>query len=160
VKHFPGHGRVSIDSHEALPTLDVDTETWWEIDALPFRVAVEAGVPMVMLGHLVLPAWDDLPASLSSAAVNVLRDDLGFAGVIVSDDLGMGALSAWDLSEIIDLAIAAGNDLLLFVVMAASPDELIDHLVQSIDAGNIPIERVQASVSRILAMQFDAARQG
>ena len=64
-------------------------------DALPFRVAVEAGVPMVMLGHLVVPAWDELPASLSPAAVRVLRDDLGFSGVIVSDDLGMGALSAW-----------------------------------------------------------------
>jgi beta-N-acetylhexosaminidase len=160
VKHFPGHGRVSVDSHEALPTLDVDTETWWETDALPFRVAVEAGVPMVMLGHLVLPAWGDLPASLSPAAVNVLREDLGFEGVIVSDDLGMGALSTWDSNQIIDLAVAAGNDLLLFVVTAATPEEMIDHLVQSVDEGNVPIARVQASVTRILAMQFGPARQG
>ncbi|HKG28668.1 MAG TPA: glycoside hydrolase family 3 N-terminal domain-containing protein, partial [Thermomicrobiales bacterium] len=62
VKHFPGHGRVSVDSHEALPVLDVDPATWWEEDALPFRVAVEAAVPMVMLGHLAVPSWDELPA--------------------------------------------------------------------------------------------------
>jgi beta-N-acetylhexosaminidase len=55
VKHFPGHGRVTIDSHEALPVLDVDDTTWWEEDALPFRSAIEAGVPMVMLGHLAVP---------------------------------------------------------------------------------------------------------
>ena len=95
VKHFPGHGRVSVDSHEALPVLDVDAATWWEEDALPFRVAVEAGVPMVMLGHLAVPSWDELPASLSPEAVRVLREDLGFTGVIVSDDLGMGALATW-----------------------------------------------------------------
>ncbi|MBW3634218.1 MAG: glycoside hydrolase family 3 protein, partial [Chloroflexi bacterium] len=94
VKHFPGHGRVSVDSHEALPVLDVDATTWWEEDALPFRVAVEAGVPMVMLGHLSVPSWDELPASLSPEAVGVLREDLGFTGVVVSDDLGMGALAS------------------------------------------------------------------
>jgi beta-N-acetylhexosaminidase len=153
VKHFPGHGRVSVDSHEALPTLDVDAQTWWEMDALPFRVAVEAGVPMVMLGHLVLPAWGDLPASLSPAAVNVLRDELGFTGIIVTDDLGMGALSAWDSTEIIDLAISAGSDLLLFVVTAAPPEEMVDHLTQSVEADGASAERVQASVTRLLAMQ-------
>lgn len=157
VKHFPGHGRVSVDSHEALPVLDVDPETWWEMDALPFRVAVEAGVPLVMLGHLVLPAWGELPASLSSTAVDVLRNDLGFSGVIVSDDLGMGALSAWEANEIVDLAIAAGTDLLLFVVTSAAPEELIDHVAQRVDEGAIPAQRIQSSLRRLLAMQFGLA---
>jgi beta-N-acetylhexosaminidase len=160
VKHYPGHGRVSVDSHEALPTLDVDTETWWQEDALPFRVAVEANVPMVMLGHLVLPAWGDLPASLSPTAVDVLRQDLGFSGVIVSDDLGMGALSAWDSSEVMDMAVAAGVDLLLFVVTAASPEELVDHLTTMVEEGKTSAARVQASATRLVTMQLGSSRQG
>src|SRR5215217_5642662 len=158
VKHFPGHGRVSIDSHEALPVLDVDAETWWEEDALPFRVAVEAGVPMVMLGHLAVPGWDELPASLSSEAVRVLREDLGFTGVIVSDDLGMGALATWTPFQIVDLAVAAGNDLLLFVVTDAEPAALVDHLAARVESGAVPPQRVTACVSRILRMQLGLNR--
>jgi beta-N-acetylhexosaminidase len=156
VKHFPGHGRVSVDSHEALPVLDVDAATWWEEDALPFRVAVEAGVPMVMLGHLSVPSWDELPASLSPVAVRVLREDLGFTGVVVSDDLGMGALASWTPFEIVDLAVAAGNDLLLFVVTSAEPEALVDHLVIRVERGEIPAEQVTASVGRLLRMQLGA----
>jgi beta-N-acetylhexosaminidase len=157
VKHFPGHGRVAADSHEALPVLDVDAATWWEEDALPFRVAVEAGVPIVMLGHLVMPIWDELPASLSPESVRVLREDLGFTGVIVSDDLGMGALAAWTPFQIIDLAVAAGDDLLLFVVTAAEPAALVDHLAAMIESGDVPAERVAASVGRLLGMQLGRA---
>ena len=158
VKHFPGHGRVSIDSHEALPVLDVDAETWWEEDALPFRVAVEAGVPMVMLGHLTVPSWDELPASLSPEAVRVLREDLEFTGVIVSDDLGMGALGTWTPFQVVDLASAAGIDLLLFVVPRVEPAALVDHLVARVESGDVPAERVAASVSRVLSMQLGEYR--
>lgn len=152
VKHFPGHGRVSVDSHEALPVLDVDAATWWEEDSLPFRVAVDAGVPMVMLGHLAVPSWDELPASLSPEAVRVLREDLGFEDVVVSDDLGMGALAAWTPFEIVDLAAAAGNDLFLFVVTNVEPEALVDHLASRVESGEIPTERVTASVGRLLRM--------
>jgi beta-N-acetylhexosaminidase len=158
VKHFPGHGRVSVDSHEALPVLDVDAATWWEEDALPFQVAVEAGVPIVMLGHLGVPTWDDLPASLSSESVRVLRQDLGFTGVVVSDDLGMGALATWDPFEIVDLAVAAGNDLLLFVVTDAELAALVDHLAARVESGEVPPERVTESVSRLLRMQLGIRR--
>jgi beta-N-acetylhexosaminidase len=154
VKHFPGHGRVAVDSHEALPVLDVDGAIWWEEDALPFRVAVETGVPMVMLGHLAVPGWDELPASLSPEIVRVLREDLGFMGVVVSDDLGMGALAAWTPFEIVDLTVAAGSDLLLFVITAVDPEALVDHLTSRIERDEIPIERVAASVARLLRMQI------
>jgi beta-N-acetylhexosaminidase len=152
VKHFPGHGRVAVDSHEALPVLDVDAATWWEDDALPFRVAIEAGVPLVMLGHLAVPSWGELPASLSPEAVRVLREDLGFTGVVVSDDLGMGALATWTPFEIVDLAVAAGNDLLLFVITSVAPAALVDHLATRIESGEIPPERLAASVGRLLRM--------
>jgi beta-N-acetylhexosaminidase len=151
-KHFPGHGAVAVDSHEALPVLDVDPARWWDTDALPFRAAVEAGVPMVMLGHLVLPAWDPLPASLSPAAVRVLREDLGFGGAIVSDDLGMGALAGWAPLEAVDLAIDAGVDLLLYVVLTAPLETLIDHVAARSERDAVVRQRIAASVERLLRL--------
>lgn len=153
-KHFPGHGRVVVDSHLALPVLDIDSQTWWTQDALPFRAAVDAGVPMVMLGHLNVPAWDALPASLSPVAVEILRSTLGFDGVVISDDLGMGALAAWAPLDVLDLAVDAGNDLLLFVILHAPPETMIDRLATRIEQGGIAPDRVRASVARLLNMQF------
>lgn len=158
-KHFPGHGRPSTDSHEALPTVDLDAATWKESDGLPFIAAIDAGVPMVMLGHLLYPQWDALPASISPAAVAMLRDELGFDGVIVSDDLGMGALSAWTGTEVVDLAVAAGMDMLLYAMPPQPPAELIDHLVARVESGEVPETRIDDSVRRLLAMKLgNAAR--
>jgi beta-N-acetylhexosaminidase len=156
VKHFPGHGRVSVDSHEALPVLDVDPAIWWQEDALPFRAAIDFGVPMVMLGHLAVPMWDDLPASLSPEAVRVLRQDLGFGGVVVSDDFGMGALAAWGPLEIVDLAVAAGIDLLLYVILQPEPETLVAHLAARIEANESIANQVRLSVARVLGMQIEA----
>lgn len=154
VKHFPGHGRVAVDSHQELPELAIDEPTWWDADALPFRVAVEMGVPMVMLGHLVVSMWDGLPATLSPAAVRVLRDALAFDGVIVTDDLLMGALQAWGPFEIVDLAVAAGVDLLLYVGLPDAPEALVDHLVGRVGQGLFPASRIDASLERLLRTQL------
>lgn len=156
VKHFPGHGRVSVDSHTALPVLDVDAQTWLAADALPFVAAIADDVPMVMLGHLEVPMWDGLPASLSPMAVGVLRRDLGFDGVIVTDDLFMGALNAWQPTEIVDMAMAAGDDLLLYVDLPDTPDALIDHVVTQVQDGTISEERIAQSARRVIAMQMAA----
>jgi beta-N-acetylhexosaminidase len=116
------------------------------------------GVPMVMLGHLAVPGWDELPASLSPESVRVLREELGFTGAIVSDDLGMGALATWTPIEIVDLAVAAGNDLLLFVVTNVEPEALVDHLAARVESGEVTAERVAASVGRLLRMQLAGRR--
>jgi beta-N-acetylhexosaminidase len=157
VKHFPGHGRVSVDSHQALPELDVDPDTWASADALPFAAAIADGVPMVMLGHLAVPMWDDLPASLSPIAVSVLRESLGFDGVIVTDDLYMGALSTWQPLEIIDMAIEAGVDLLLYVDVPDAPDVLVDHVVSRVAQGQISEDRILESARRIVTTQLAVA---
>lgn len=154
VKHFPGHGRVTLDSHEALPALEVDEETWWNADALPFRTAVDMGVPMVMLGHLIAPMWDELPATLSPVAVQVLREALAFDGVVVTDDLLMGALANWGALEIIDLAVAAGVDLLLYVGVPDAPEILVNHLTARVEQGDVAPERIGTSVERLLRMQL------
>jgi beta-N-acetylhexosaminidase len=148
-KHFPGHGRAVVDSHEALPTIDIATDEWLQTDAVPFQAAIQAGVPLVMLGHLHYVQWDELPTSLSPVATRMLRDTLGFAGGIVTDDLGMGALSAYEPTDVVDLALAAGVDQLLYVTPAVPVEDLIQHVVDRIDAGSIPESRLDESIARI-----------
>jgi beta-N-acetylhexosaminidase len=113
-KHFPGLGDTSVDSHQELPmALDPDPER--TTDLLPFRRAVAAGVPAIMTAHLHVPAWDGRPATLSSVALtDWLRRRLGFQGVIITDDLEMGAIAgAAAVPEAASQALTAGADLLL-----------------------------------------------
>jgi beta-N-acetylhexosaminidase len=113
-KHFPGLGDTGVDSHEVLPSAQSgDAER--TVDLLPFRRAVAAGVPMIMTAHLKVPEWDERPATLSAAALqDRLRGRLGFAGVIITDDLEMGAIAtSLPASQAAKEALTAGADLLL-----------------------------------------------
>ncbi len=113
-KHFPGLGDTSVDSHQVLPTVqDPDPER--TMDLVPFRRAVALGAPAIMTAHLQVPAWDSRPATLSSVALrDWLRQRLGYQGVIMTDDLEMGAIAgAAAVPEAAGQALAAGADLLL-----------------------------------------------
>jgi beta-N-acetylhexosaminidase len=150
-KHFPNHGPAVEDSHVARPIVDHDIETVLQSDLAPFRAAVEAGVPMVMTGHLVYPAVDpERPASLSPTAVGLLRDELGFDGVIVTDDLIMeGARRGGTTAEAALRAVEAGVDLL---IISGPPEEqaaAYDGIVAAVESGEIPRERIDTSVERI-----------
>lgn len=121
-KHFPGLGDTSVDSHQALPTVqDADPER--TRDLLPFRRVVELGVPVIMTAHLQVPAWDSHPATLSPVALqDWLRQRLGYQGVIITDDLEMGAIAgAAAVPDAACQALAAGADLLL----VCSPGEVV-----------------------------------
>lgn len=151
-KHFPNHGPATADSHRALPVVDHDMETIETYDLPPFRAAVEAGAPMVMSGHLLYPAVDaEMPASLSSLWMGVLRDDLGFDGVVVTDDLAMaGASGGGTPGRAAVQAVKAGADLL---VVSSPPEQqaaAYDAVVAAVESGEIPEERVRASVGRLL----------
>lgn len=113
-KHFPGHGATSIDSHLDLPRLSVDIETLARRELVPFERAIRAGVDSVLLGHLILPG-EEIPASLSEASIRgLLRRDMGFEGVVMTDAIEMGALRSYgEPLEIAARAFAAGNDLIL-----------------------------------------------
>ena len=113
-KHFPGHGDTAEDSHLALPVLDVDMPTLAARELVPFVAAIEAGTAAVMTSHVLVPALDPaLPATLSAPILGLLRDRLGFRGVIVSDALDMaGASAERGIPEAAVLSIAAGADLL------------------------------------------------
>ncbi len=136
-KHFPGQGAADGDAHEVLPTLDRDPGDLDRAELVPFRSALAAGAAAVMAGHVRVPAWDERhPASQSAAAVrDRLRGDLGFGGVVISDDLEMRAvLGRWPLDEQLDRACRATVDLFIVgssVEAAAAAWEALIHLQES-----------------------------
>ena len=153
-KHFPGHGRTKVDSHALVPEIDTPWETWLKTDALPFSAAIQQGVEMVMLGHLRYQRIDGRPMSISRAAVRALREDLGFERLIVTDDLGMGALAEYDPFDVIDLAIDAGVDILLYAKPPASWDVLIRHVEGQVRRGVLSRTDVNLRARRVVELKL------
>lgn len=114
-KHFPGHGDADVDSHHALPRLRHDLARLRAVELPPFRAAIEAGVASVMTAHVLLPALDaERPATLSPAVMRLLRGDLGFDGLVFSDDMDMRAVAdRWPARDAALAALRAGVDVLL-----------------------------------------------
>jgi beta-N-acetylhexosaminidase len=139
-KHFPGHGAVAADSHVALP---VDRREWPDIEAdlRPYRRLIANGLPAVMVAHVVFPAVDEKPASLSRRWIDgVLRGDLAFQGAIFADDLSMkGAAEFGDIATRSSLALAAGCDVLPVCNDRAATLELLD----SIRGNPDPVSRMR-----------------
>jgi beta-N-acetylhexosaminidase len=154
-KHFPNHGPVTADSHVGLPVVDHDLATVRSFDLVPFEAAVEAGVPMVMTGHLLYPAIDpEKPASLSRRATGMLREELGFDGVVITDDLAMaGAAGGEPPARAAVEAVRAGADLLLVSSPPQQQADTYDAVVAAVESGEIPREQVRASVQRVLRIK-------
>ncbi|WP_232291662.1 glycoside hydrolase family 3 protein [Frankia sp. QA3] len=156
-KHFPGHGSTSVDSHLDLPVVASSRERLDAVDLAPFRAAIAAGVPMVMMGHLLATALDGAsPASLSGEVVTtLLRRQLGFDGVIVTDALNMAAITKrYPPGEAAVRAVLAGNDLLL---MPPRLVEARDGLLAALRTGRIPASRVDDSARRVLHLKWRLA---
>ena len=150
-KHFPNHGVAVSDSHTGLPVVEHDLQTIESYDLPPFRAAVRAGVPMVMVGHLLYPAIDpDLPASLSPKAIGLLREGLGFDGVVVADDLAMaGASGGEPPAQAAVAAVKAGADLLVISSPPQQQADAYEAVVEAVERGEIPREQVENSFRRI-----------
>lgn len=151
LKHFPGHGDTRIDSHNSLPTIDRDRATLQAVDLAPFDVATSLEVPVsVMVGHLAVPALDSSgrPATISPLIIAVLRQDLGFDGLVVTDAMTMGALDGFgDSGELAVQALAAGIDMVLL------PGDLPvawDAVLQAVREGTLDVDRLDQAVERIL----------
>ena len=147
-KHFPGHGDTSSDSHLELPLLAHSRERLEAVELPPFRAAIAAGVAAVMTAHLQLPALDpERPATLSAAVLtDLLRSDLGFGGLVVTDALVMEAITAHHgAAEAAVLAFEAGADLIL---MPADAEAAIDGLEAALQEGRLTLERLEASLER------------
>jgi beta-N-acetylhexosaminidase len=151
-KHFPGHGGVGLDSHQALPVFNGSREELEQIHLQPFYGAQAAGVAAVMAGHIAVPAVDPsgLPATLSQPLVTgMLREQMHFRGLVITDDLEMRALDAWTPGEIAIRAIAAGCDMLLFCHSPARAEAARDEIVRAVANGNLDAARVADGLNRV-----------
>ena len=168
VKHFPGHGDTSVDSHVALPVVDKSLEELWQSELVPFNMTLnqedyfgaQAGpsAPAVMVAHILLSQVDpDYPSSLSQRVVTgLLREEMGFDGVVCTDDLTMGAVSnTYGMGEAAVLAVEAGCDLLLVCHGADNLTAARDALLEAADSGRISPERLDESVKRILSLKVE-----
>ncbi|WP_346533328.1 glycoside hydrolase family 3 protein [Micromonospora sp. DPT] len=157
-KHFPGHGDTATDSHTGLPVINHSRAEWDRIDAPPFRRAISAGVESIMTAHIVVPALDPSgdPATLSPTILTgVLRGELGFRGVIVTDALNMaGVRQKYGDERVPVLAIKAGADQLLMPPNLALAR---DAVLLAVATGELTERRIDESVRRILGMKY---RQG
>src|SRR5258705_5312884 len=151
-KHFPGHGDTAADSLIDLPVIKADRARLDELELVPFRAAIEAGVGSVMTGHLNVPALEpdpNTPATLShNILTGVLRDQLGFKGLVITDAMDMGGITVrFAPGEAAVRAVLAGADALL---MTPVPDAAYEALQAAVKSGRIPQERLDDSVRRIL----------
>lgn len=165
VKHFPGHGDTSVDSHVDLPVVDKTLDELWQSELVPFDMALSGEywgeqkmdpAPAVMVAHILMTQIDpDLPASLSPAVVTgLLRQEMGYEGVVCTDDLTMAAISdTYGMGEAAVLAMEAGCDLLLVCHEADNLTAARETLLAAVDSGRISMERLNESVYRILSLR-------
>jgi beta-N-acetylhexosaminidase len=153
-KHFPGHGRADADSHVALPVVGASLRELGETDLVPFRAAIGAGVRSVMTAHVVFPAVDEVPATISRRFLaGLLREELGFGGVIVTDSLGMAAIGDDQASaEGAVRALAAGADLLCLPAQPAAQMRAREALAAALRDRVLPGGRVAESAARVRAL--------
>jgi beta-glucosidase-like glycosyl hydrolase/CubicO group peptidase (beta-lactamase class C family) len=151
-KHFPGHGDVDSDSHLVMPTVPGDRERLERIELVPFRAAVDGGVGSIMTAHLAVPGLGEspnVPATLSSKILtDLLREEMGFAGIVVTDALGMGGVGGeLGPGEASVRALNAGNDMLL---MPPDPVAARDAVVAAVRSGRVSPARLDEAVGRLL----------
>jgi beta-N-acetylhexosaminidase len=160
-KHFPGHGDTATDSHLALPAVDAGREELFAGPLVPFQAAIEAGVSAVMTAHLIVRALDPVPATISETLVSgVLRSELGFEGVVVSDALEMRAISATlGIEEGAVSALGAGVDALC--IGHDVDDELVGRIhgaiVGAVREGRLPAERLAHAAEAVMRLASSAA---
>lgn len=154
-KHFPGHGDTTVDSHTGIPVITHTTDEWERLDAPPFRAAIEAGVDSIMTAHIVMPELDPSgnPATLSRPIMTgLLRERLGFDGVVVTDALEMaGVRERYGDDRVPVLALQAGVDVLL---MPPNIELAYGSVLQAVRDGELTEQRIDESVARILRMKW------
>lgn len=156
VKHFPGHGDTDVDSHVGLPSVDNDLERLKSFELIPFEAAINNGAECVMVAHILLPKIDaENPASMSTVIIsNVLRNEMNFDGVVITDDMTMGAISKnYDLATAAVQSIKAGNDIVLVAHKYENAIATMKSFKEAVQSGAITEKRIDQSVYRILKLK-------
>lgn len=162
-KHYPGHGDTDLDSHGVLPQITVNFETLWDRELVPYRLLAKEGLPAVMSGHLAFPNTKaaDAPASLSPWFLNdVLREKIGYRGIIITDDLMMNGATTWagSLSRAAQQALLAGNDIIMLSKTPNLLDPIWTSLVNAMKDDVVFRARVRDACRRVLAVKFEYLR--
>lgn len=156
VKHFPGHGDTSVDSHLELPKVNKTLQQLEQLELIPFKRAIEADADVIMVGHILLPQLDETyPASMSEAIItDLLRKQLGYKGVIMTDDMTMKAITNhYGQSQAAVHSIKAGSDVVLIAHDPAKTSAAIDALKAAVASNEITEQRIDESVLRIIQLK-------
>ena len=154
LKHFPGHGDTEEDSHDGLAYVKATVEELKKNELQPFKAGIEGGADMVMVGHLVVSDLDpDTPATLSSKVIpELLRKELGYEGIVITDSISMGAMDGYDYETTIKGLFAADVDIIL------QPDDLdayIEAIESLLESGDIKMEQIDQKVKKILTLKYE-----
>ena len=154
-KHFPGHGDTVTDSHDGMAVSEHDLQRLEEVEFVPFHRLADEGIDLMMVGHITMPnvTDDGLPASLSKEAIDLLRDELDYDGIVITDAMNMGAIvDYYPDGEAAVKAVEAGVDI---VLMPADLDDAYNSLCEAVQTGEISENRLDESVERILSLKYD-----
>ncbi len=157
LKHFPGYGN-NVDTHTGIAVDERPLETFRNSDFLPFQGGIKAGAPFVLVSHNIVTCMDaDYPASLSPAVHEILRGELGFDGVVLTDDLTMDAVKAYaENGNVATMALLAGNDM----IVTADFETQIAQVLTAVERGILPMETVDAAVTRVLTAKLQLGLLG
>lgn len=169
LKHFPGHGAAPGDSHSSIPSTTMSKDVWSVNESVPFRMGIEAGAQAVMFGHLAYRSVDVQPASLSEQWHNILRTELKFTGLTVTDDVLMlqrsGVAEFSNVNENSIRALSAGNDLLLYVLgddpasNGVNIDQLVSAVATAVASGRISEQRINEAALRVMTARRGLSAQ-
>lgn len=155
-KHFPGHGNTSVDSHYSLPVVEKSKKELLSLELVPFREAIKNNASAIMVGHIAVPSitGDNTPSTLSKEiTTNLLKGELGFNGLVITDALNMGALTSnYTKEEIYVRSILAGCDILL---MPGPSKDAVAYIKKAVQSGRISIDVIDESVRKILTLKYE-----
>ncbi|MCK9216314.1 MAG: beta-N-acetylhexosaminidase [Firmicutes bacterium] len=156
VKHYPGHGDTISDSHETLPIINIDCDTLRIRELIPFQTAINKGIDAVMIGHLLFPKIDDKPATKSQVFIkNILRGDLGFHGIALTDDIEMEGFleNNQSIEEAVIESFNAGIDIFVIAHTPDTQNKVLKALLHAVLEGTITQERLNESLKRIIIIK-------